>query len=159
MRNNRLLLVAGAAASLALTGCGFFGGVTADKSVAAAEQPVSPGEQTGGNSQVASDTTNSPYTASYGQRHKFTYQYHPQLEIYYSPESGDYFWKEGQKWVCGQQLPALHDDFSFSDTVRITLNTDLPYTRHEHVLRAYPGYARANTGAAQPAFSSVDTDR
>lgn len=161
MRMNRFLLVAGAAASLSLTGCGLFGG-SSEQNLSSAEEPVAAaGEQSGGNeSQVASNTQSepAPYVASYGLRRKFTYQYHPELEIYYSPESGDYFWHDGQKWVCSQDLPAMHDDFTFVDTVRITLNTDQPFTRHEHVLRAYPGYARTDT-PMQPAFTGVETDR
>lgn len=159
MQLNRFLLVAGAAASLGLTGCGFFGGASAEKGVASAEEPVALGEQTGGADQVAQaeTETNASYTPPYGQRRKFAYQYHPELEIYYSPESGEYFWNNSGQWVHGQELPALLDDFMFTDTVRITLNTDQPYTRHEHVLRAHPGYARVD--GVQPAFTGVDTDR
>jgi hypothetical protein len=185
MRATRFILVAGAAAAVALTaGCGGRSSVRVkhtSRTPTTAPAPAPTTQPTRTRTVVVSESAPvakpgaghvPDHAPAHGLRRKYAYQYHPDLEVYHSSQQGLYFWFESDKWMFGASLPATYDTFSFDDTVKITLVSDKPYTHHQHVTKAYPGYAQAQANASQgrgkgkgkgkakgkPAITGVDTD-
>lgn len=64
------------------------------------------------------------------------YYYYPAQEVYYSPQSQQYFWLQAGNWTLGYQLP--HSiQLGSSSPVSLSLNTPQPYTQHAWVKQKY----------------------
>ncbi len=97
------------------------------------------------------------------------YEYYPNQEIYYSVFSYHYYWRDGEKWRHGPDLPA-GTTVSHHEAKLIELPTGKPFTMHEDVLAMYPSLDQLRMLAAETqtdatgettgqTFATVPTDR
>lgn len=80
------------------------------------------------------------HATAWGIRHKFQYLYYPDTQVYYAPDRDQYFWLAGETWQTGQTLPARRLIW-LDKPVKITMDTQTPYTQHEATLAKYPAPA------------------
>ena len=76
------------------------------------------------------------HAPAHGYRAKHEYIYYREREIYYAPDTSQWFWIEGRDWRFGARLPDRYQQFT-SDGVRIQLDTDRPYIEHRYVVEHY----------------------
>lgn len=65
------------------------------------------------------------------------YVYYGDHDIYYAPESKTYYWENDGAWKSGTELPSDRRTYVTSGGVRLELNTEHPYERHEWVRKHY----------------------
>jgi hypothetical protein len=68
---------------------------------------------------------------------KHQYVYYGDHDIYFAPETKVYYWRENGAWQSGAELPLVDQPYVRKGGVKIELDTDLPYTRHEYVIAHY----------------------
>jgi len=73
-------------------------------------------------------------TVEHGKHH---YVYYADHQIYYAPETKVYYWRTGDRWISGAELPPESRAYVTSGGFQIDLDTDKPYERHEWVLSHY----------------------
>ncbi|MCZ6834199.1 MAG: hypothetical protein O7G85_00345 [Planctomycetota bacterium] len=66
-----------------------------------------------------------------------TYHYYPSVEVYFDPNRDVYFWHASAYWGVGKRLPSTYK-LSESDRKMVTLDTKMPYRRHQEVMARYP---------------------
>jgi hypothetical protein len=69
--------------------------------------------------------------------HKHHYVYYGDHEIYFAPETKIYYWRSGDRWESGVNLPEEDRGYVKSGGIELELDTDRPYERHEWVLEHY----------------------
>jgi hypothetical protein len=89
-----------------------------------------------------------PHAPAHGYRAKYRYQYYPDIEVYYDPARGCYFWFETGYWRTGYALPPR---ISVANYVAVTIELDSPEPYHQHgkVKADHPG-----KGKGRPNFKS-----
>lgn len=65
------------------------------------------------------------------------YYYYPTQQVYFSPQSQQYFWLQAGTWAVGLQLPSSIQIGSASP-LSLNLATNQPYTQHAWVKQKYP---------------------
>lgn len=73
-------------------------------------------------------------TVEHGKHH---YVYYADHQIYYAPDTKVYYWRNGDRWVSGADLPQEDRAYVTTGGFQIDLDTDKPYERHEWVLSHY----------------------
>lgn len=68
---------------------------------------------------------------------KHHYVYYADHQIYFAPETKVYYWRDGDRWVSGVELPEPSRAYVTTGGFQIDLDTDKPYERHEWVLSHY----------------------
>lgn len=82
-----------------------------------------------------------PWAPAHGHRAKqvqeYRYVYYPEQQVYYAPESSQWFWLSGGSWQFGVSLPSQFGGFSVSGGVPVVLNSSRPYVEHVYVEQHY----------------------
>ena len=79
------------------------------------------------------EVSESPGVVAY-----YDYSYYPDAEVYYYPVEHVYFWRDGDRWERGGELPSrIHIDRDHSVAVR--LQTARPYEMHAQVRTQHSG--------------------
>lgn len=73
-------------------------------------------------------------TVEHGKHH---YVYYADHQIYYAPDTKVYYWRNGDRWTSGNELPPEDRAYVTTGGFQIDLDTDKPYERHEWVLSHY----------------------
>lgn len=68
---------------------------------------------------------------------KHHYVYFADHQIYFAPETKVYYWRDGERWTSGVELPPADRAYVTTGGFDIDLDTDKPYERHEWVLSHY----------------------
>lgn len=70
------------------------------------------------------------------------YVYYPEREVYYAPRDHYWYWHERDRWASGPRLPSSYG-YVRSGGVRVVLDVDRPWVRHDYVVQHYgpPRYA------------------
>lgn len=76
------------------------------------------------------------HAPAHGYRAKHEYVYYREREIYYEPARSLWFWIDGGDWRFGARLPDHYQQYT-SGGVRISLDSDRPYTEHRQVVERY----------------------
>src|SRR5664279_1020945 len=71
------------------------------------------------------------------QKGHHRYVYYGDHDIYFAPESKTYYWREGDAWRSGVELPQANREYITSGGVNIELDTERPYERNEWVIQHY----------------------
>lgn len=74
------------------------------------------------------------HAPAHGLRRRCAYNYYPGIQVYYSVESDVYFWRVEGEWTWGEELPSSIT-IAGHDYVRVKLETNRPYEKHEEVQR------------------------
>jgi hypothetical protein len=82
------------------------------------------------------ETTETTTTTTVKKGHH-NYVYYGDHDIYFAPESKVYYWREGEAWRSGPELPTESRAFITSGGVTIDLDTERPYERNEWVVEHY----------------------
>jgi hypothetical protein len=85
---------------------------------------------------IAQTTTTTETTVTTVKKGHHNYVYYGDHDIYFAPETKTYFWREGDSWRSGIELP-LEDRAYITGGVTIDLDTERPYERHEWVVEHY----------------------
>lgn len=76
----------------------------------------------------------------------YSYVYYPDRQVYFSPESGNWFWASGSGWQIGARLPYIMGaDMGFGG-VPVMLRSPRPYLEHVYVEQRYGAPWRAAHG-------------
>lgn len=65
---------------------------------------------------------------------KHHYVYYDAHQIYFAPETKVYYWREGDAWRSGVELPPIDRQYVRTGGVEVDLDTDRPYERHDWVI-------------------------
>lgn len=66
------------------------------------------------------------HAPAHGYRHKRTYHYYPDNNVYYDPERKLYFYLQGERWQTGAALPTSIR-LNLGKSTSLELDTDIPY--------------------------------
>lgn len=69
---------------------------------------------------------------------KKVYYYYPTQQVYFNPQTQQYFWLQAGNWTLGYKLPTA---IQVASAAPVTLNlaTDRPYAEHAWIKQKYPG--------------------
>ncbi len=79
-----------------------------------------------------------PWAPAHGYRAKHQYYYYPARQVYFNPQTKQYFWLQAGAWTVGFQLPNSIQIGGLSP-VMLDLDTTRPYTQHSWIKQKYPG--------------------
>ena len=65
----------------------------------------------------------------------YSYQYYPDVEVYYAPERHVYYWADGGAWRSGPRVPP---NFVLRSSVRVHLDSPEPYRHHDEIRAKHP---------------------
>lgn len=65
------------------------------------------------------------------------YIYYGDHDIYFAPETKTYYWQTHGNWQSGAMLPEEDRGYVRTGGVKIELDTDRPYTKHDYVVAHY----------------------
>ena len=68
---------------------------------------------------------------------KHHYVYYGDHDIYFAPERKTYYWREGDAWKSGVELPVADRGYITTGGVTIDLDTETPYERNDWVVKHY----------------------
>ena len=68
---------------------------------------------------------------------KHHYVYYSNHDIYFAPERKTYYWREGNSWKSGAELPTADRGYITTGGVKIDLDTETPYERNDWVVKHY----------------------
>jgi hypothetical protein len=68
---------------------------------------------------------------------KHRYVYYGDHDIYFSPESKQYFWMSDGRWHSGDALPMNMAPYVRAQGINIELDTERPYERNDYVIEHY----------------------
>jgi hypothetical protein len=68
---------------------------------------------------------------------KHHYVYYADHDIYFAPDTKVYYWRDGERWVSGTELPEASRAYVTTGGVQIELDTDKPYEKNEWVIAHY----------------------
>lgn len=125
----------------------------ANWSFAGGQFSISWGDNTSGvrsTTGVQTDSSAPPaHAPAHGHRAKQRYDYYPDACVYFSPESGSYFYLEGSNWRVSASLP---NDLKvrLGSSVSLELDTDRPYIyNQEHKAKYPPGKMKSKRKRAR----------
>ncbi|MEO6689958.1 MAG: hypothetical protein ABIS07_07215 [Dokdonella sp.] len=81
-------------------------------------------------------TTETTTTTTVKKGHH-NYVYYGDHDIYFAPETKVYYWREGEAWRSGAELPVESRTYVTTGGVKIDLDTERPYERNEWVIEHY----------------------
>jgi hypothetical protein len=90
---------------------------------------------------VAQETTETTTTTVVKKGHH-RYVYYGDHDIYFAPETKVYYWREGDNWRSGIELPETYRTYITRGGVNIELDTEKPYERNEWVIAHYKHHDR-----------------
>jgi hypothetical protein len=64
---------------------------------------------------------------------KHHYVYYGDHDIYFAPEAKVYYWREGDAWRSGAELPVESRAYVRTGGVEFDLDTEHPYERHDWI--------------------------
>jgi hypothetical protein len=67
----------------------------------------------------------------------YSYEYYPDVEVYFEPHRHVYYWSDGGMWRSGPRVP---QNIVLRSSVRVDLDSPEPYRRHEEVRAKHPGH-------------------
>jgi hypothetical protein len=82
------------------------------------------------------ETTETTTTTTVTKGHH-RYVYYGDHDIYFAPETKTYYWREGDAWRSGVELPPTDREYITTGGVNIELDTERPYERNEWVIQHY----------------------
>jgi len=82
------------------------------------------------------ETTETTTTTTVSKGHH-RYVYYGDHDIYFAPETKTYYWREGDAWRSGVELPPSDREYITTGGVNIELDTERPYERNEWVIQHY----------------------
>jgi len=82
------------------------------------------------------ETTETTTTTTVSKGHH-RYVYYGDHDIYFAPETKTYYWREGDAWRSGVELPPTDREYITTGGVNIELDTERPYERNEWVIQHY----------------------
>ena len=82
------------------------------------------------------ETTETTTTTTVSKGHH-RYVYYGDHDIYFAPETKTYYWREGDAWRSGVELPPSDREYITTGGVNIELHTERPYERNEWVIQHY----------------------
>ena len=82
------------------------------------------------------ETTETTTTTTVTKGHH-RYVYYRDHDIYFAPETKTYYWREGNDWRSGAELPPESRAFVTKGGVTIQLDTERPYEKNEWVVEHY----------------------
>ena len=82
------------------------------------------------------ETTETTTTTTVTKGHH-RYIYYGDHDIYFAPETKTYYWREGDAWRSGVELPPTDREYITAGGVTIDLDTDRPYERNDWVIEHY----------------------
>jgi hypothetical protein len=88
-----------------------------------------------------STTTETTTTTTVKKGHH-RYVYYGDHDIYFAPETKVYYWREGDDWRSGIELPETFRGYISTGGIDIDLDTDKPYERTEGVIKHYTHHDR-----------------
>jgi hypothetical protein len=65
------------------------------------------------------------------------YVYYRDHDIYYSPETRTWFWRADGTWLSGPALPRESEVYVKAGGIKVELDTERPYERHDYVVTHY----------------------
>lgn len=68
---------------------------------------------------------------------KHNYVYYGDHDIYFAPETKTYYWREGDDWRSGMEVPPADRAYITRGGVNIELDTERPYERNDWVIEHY----------------------
>mgnify|MGYP001546831957 CR=1 FL=1 len=80
------------------------------------------------------DSTQTTTTTTVTKHH---YVYYGAHDIYFAPERKTYYWREGNSWKSGAELPTADRGYITTGGVKIDLDTETPYERNDWVVKHY----------------------
>ena len=80
------------------------------------------------------DSTQTTTTTTVTKHH---YVYYGDHDIYFAPERKTYYWREGDSWKSGAELPVADRGYVTTGGVTIDLDTEHPYERNDWVVKHY----------------------
>jgi hypothetical protein len=83
---------------------------------------------------IADETTTRTTTTTVSKHH---YVYYGDHDIYFAPETKTYYWREGNDWRSGNDLPVESRTYIKTGGVNVDLDTERPYEKHEWVVEHY----------------------
>lgn len=84
--------------------------------------------------QTTETTETTVTTVKKGHHH---YVYYGDHDIYFAPERKTYYWREGDAWRSGVELPPAYRGYITTGGVTIDLDTERPYERNDWVVEHY----------------------
>jgi hypothetical protein len=84
---------------------------------------------------LAQETTTRTTTTTTVTKHN--YVYYGDHDIYFAPETKTYYWREGNDWRSGAELPPESRAYVTKGGVTIQLDTERPYEKNEWVIEHY----------------------
>jgi hypothetical protein len=92
---------------------------------------------------VAQQTeTTETTTTTVVKKGSHRYVYYGDHDIYFAPETKVYYWRDGDKWTSGVELPETFRGYITNGGVDIELDTEKPYERNEWVVMHYRHHDR-----------------
>lgn len=82
------------------------------------------------------ETTETTTTTTVKKGHH-RYVYYGDHDIYFAPETKVYYWKDGEQWRSGAELPPDFRGYITTKGVTIDLDTERPYERNAWVVEHY----------------------
>jgi hypothetical protein len=77
----------------------------------------------------------------------YSYEYYPDAEVYFEPQSHVYYWSEGGAWRSGARVP---QNIVLRSSVKVDLDSPEPSKHHDEVKAKYPRQKQAEEHAPQP---------
>ena len=82
-----------------------------------------------------------PWAPAHGQRAKqaqqYNYVYYPQRQVYYAPDTHQWFWLSNGQWSFGINLPTRYQGYVGSGGIPLVLESRRPYVQHVYVEETY----------------------
>lgn len=102
-------------------------------------------------------TRKAPPGNAYGLKKNkhVNYEYYPSVEVYFDPQRKLYFWHANAYWGVGKRLPSTYRLDRKERTI-VSLDTKLPYRKHETVIAKHPG--KKNGKKFRKAYANVNDD-
>ncbi|WP_395684506.1 hypothetical protein [Dokdonella sp.] len=92
---------------------------------------------------VAQQTeTTETTTTTVVKKGNHRYVYYGDHDIYFAPETKVYYWRDGDTWTSGAELPETFRSYITNGGVDIELDTEQPYERNEWVIKHYKHHDR-----------------
>jgi hypothetical protein len=65
----------------------------------------------------------------------YSYEYYPDVEVYFEPRHQVYYWSDGGSWRSGGHVP---ENIVLRSHVAVNLDSPEPYKHHDEVRARYP---------------------
>lgn len=77
----------------------------------------------------------------------YSYEYYPDVEVYFEPQRHVYYWSEGGAWRSGARVP---QNVVLRSSVRVDLDSPEPSKHHDEVKAKYPRQKQEEERAPKP---------